>query len=322
MDQPRTLSHRGLLSTGGGDTDEDDRLLSDDASWCRAGSGDDQPLVAVHTWPQEDQHYEALSSAWGDQPIYSILPPRFDSPDLPRRVDEWVDHVLAVLGELPVQPPYRLVGWSFGGVIALETARRLSERGIEVSFVGMIDTTRPKLRPLTTREYVWYHLGEAVNITEERRRIRYLAGSARVFVRRRFPRTTRSVHWVLRPIRPPKESKARRVQHPARPTDPLRISIHVSYLNYRGGAVGFPVSLYVTAPSVARAGTPSLRWGPWLQSGYEIASIPGDHSTLFDADNVGRLAEALRRSLAIVDLRSTTMPEHADASGAAISIRS
>ncbi len=308
MEQPQRASHRGVFPTDGGDMDDDDHLWSDDASWCRAGSGGDQPLVAVHTWPQEDEHYEALSRAWGGQPIFSILPPRFDSPDLPRRVDEWVDHVLVVLDRLPVQPPYRLVGWSFGGVVALETARRLSEQGSEVSFVGMIDTTRPKLRPLTTREYVWYHLGEAVDITDERRRIRYLAGRARALLHRRFPRTVRPVHWMLRPIRPPSQPKPRRVEHPPRPTDPLRISIHVSYLNYRGDGVGFPVSLYVTAPSVARAGAPSLRWGRWLRSGYEIAMIPGDHYTLFDDDNVGALAEALRRSLAIVDLRSEDLP--------------
>ena len=56
--------------------------------------------------------------------------------------------------ELPVEPPYRLVGWSFGGVVAVEAERRLIAGGTPVFFVGMIDTIRPNLRPLSTIEYV------------------------------------------------------------------------------------------------------------------------------------------------------------------------
>jgi amino acid adenylation domain-containing protein len=42
--------------------------------------------------------------------------------------------------------PYRLCGYSFGGLVAFEIARRLSEAGEKVAFVGLFDTTMSPLR--------------------------------------------------------------------------------------------------------------------------------------------------------------------------------
>jgi len=49
-----------------------------------------------------------------------------------------------------IQPhgPYRLAGWSFGGVLAYEIARQLRARGETVDFLGMIDAN-PVLDPLS-----------------------------------------------------------------------------------------------------------------------------------------------------------------------------
>ena len=300
----RIVEDPGVVTAKGSDrVSGRERAVPDVALWCRSGDGDQPPLIAVHTWPEEDSHYSALSDALGGRPIFSILPPHVDSPDMPRRVDDWVDRALSVLDELPVEPPYRLIGWSFGGVVAMETARRLISRGSEVSFVGAFDTTRPKLRPLSTREYFWYHLGESLDIPDERRRIRYLAGRSRALLHRNHPVAARAIDWTLQPFRPRRNGKrAPRVWTP-QPTDPLRISIHVSYLNYRGSDITFPVSLYVTAPSVSKSKSSTLRWGRWFTAGYELVEVPGDHSSLFDPGNVEQLARAVQCSLSITDLR-------------------
>src|SRR5580700_8705066 len=97
----------------------------------------------------------------GGRIIHCILPPVPGEDRMPRRVDEWVDHVEVGLASLDLSPPYRIVGWSFGGVVAVETARRLQDAGTEVAFVGLIDTIRPRLVPLSNREFVWHHLGAA-----------------------------------------------------------------------------------------------------------------------------------------------------------------
>lgn len=287
-----------------------DPSVPDLNAWRRAGDGNQAPLVALHTWHSDEVHYDALSRALGDRPIFSVLPPKSDAGELPRRVDEWVDHVVSVLDELPVHPPYRVIGWSFGGVVALETARRLIERGTPVAFVGMIDTIRPKLRPLSPSEYAWYHISEALAIPDERLRIRYMGKKGLGYLDRRFPVVGGATQRALRIGRPQEEAEAQRPkQRNSRPSEPLKISIHVSYLNYRGQGVDFPVSLYATAPSCARAGAPALRWGGWLEGGYEFVKIPGDHFSLFEQGNVEVFAGALQRSLDVAEMAAARVQD-------------
>ncbi len=284
--------------------------------WCRVGDGNQAPLVAVHTWHSDVMHYEALSQALGDRPIFSVLPPKSDAGALPRRVDDWVDHVLAVLDELPVDPPYRVIGWSFGGVVALETARRLIAGGKPVAFVGMIDTIRPKLRPLSPSEYLWYHLGEALDIPDERLRIRYMGKKGLVYLHRRFPVAGGAAKRALRVARPQPAPEAKRPKPSnSKPRDPLKVSIHVSYLNYRGRGVDFPVSLYATAPSCVRAGGPALRWSGWLEAGYEFVMISGDHFSLFERGNVESFAGVLQRSLDVVEMTSAPVRDGSASAG-------
>lgn len=46
-----------------------------------------------------------------------------------------------------VQPhgPYRLAGWSFGGLLAYEIAIQLEGMDEEVEFIGLLDTYMPRL---------------------------------------------------------------------------------------------------------------------------------------------------------------------------------
>jgi thioesterase domain-containing protein len=276
--------------------------------WCLVGAGDEAPLVAVHTWHGETEKYHAVAEALPGRRIYSVLPPKPDVDVLPRRVDDWVEHAIAVLDALPVDPPYRLVGWSFGGVIAVETARRLRERGTPVAFVGMIDTIRPNLRPLSTKEYVWYHLGEACGIPDERLRFRYLGVKTLQLLNRRFPVAgglAKQVRDRIWPDAAPEEQ--RRTSRDEGQRDPLEVSIHVSYLNYRGRSVDFPVSLYATVPSCAEARGPALRWSGWLEAGFEFVMIPGDHHSLFEPEHVGAVAAALQHSLEMAETTATSV---------------
>lgn len=86
----------------------------------------------------------------GSLSVYS-----FDSPYLgktggwSRGIAELIDRYIELLCRVQTRGPYKLAGWSIGGIFAFEVARRLLSTGHDVTFVGLIDTPNPRqIRPL------------------------------------------------------------------------------------------------------------------------------------------------------------------------------
>ncbi|WP_413787161.1 amino acid adenylation domain-containing protein [Pseudomonas sp. B21-053] len=57
---------------------------------------------------------------------------------------EMIDDYSAQIVEQQPHGPYRLMGWSLGGAIAMDIAARLEQQGREVSFLGLVDTNVPE----------------------------------------------------------------------------------------------------------------------------------------------------------------------------------
>jgi acyl-coenzyme A synthetase/AMP-(fatty) acid ligase/thioesterase domain-containing protein/acyl carrier protein len=69
------------------------------------------------------------------------------------------------------QGPYLLCGYSFGGLVAFELARRMSEQGDEVAFVGLLATLPPGhhfLRLWTWTSYLCRQIAQGVFAAKER----------------------------------------------------------------------------------------------------------------------------------------------------------
>ncbi|MFC8246582.1 SDR family NAD(P)-dependent oxidoreductase [Streptomyces chartreusis] len=62
-------------------------------------------------------------------------------------MEEKAAHYLSLIRDLQPQGPYQLLGWSFGGCLAYEAARRLRDAGHSVGFLGLIDTILPAALP-------------------------------------------------------------------------------------------------------------------------------------------------------------------------------
>ncbi|MNI51169.1 Dimodular nonribosomal peptide synthase [compost metagenome] len=56
---------------------------------------------------------------------------------------EMIDDYSAQIIDTQPHGPYRLMGWSLGGAIAMDVAASLERQGHEVSFLGLVDTTLP-----------------------------------------------------------------------------------------------------------------------------------------------------------------------------------
>ncbi|GAC1043728.1 thioesterase domain-containing protein [Rhizobium sp. No.120] len=75
----------------------------------------------------------------------------------PATVEDEVQSTLKALQAAGIVGPYRLLGYSFGGVFALELARALRAQGQKIAFLGMLDTPLGEQEwPLMTwGEFMW-----------------------------------------------------------------------------------------------------------------------------------------------------------------------
>ena len=255
------------------------------------------PLVAVQTWRLEPDRWERLGELLPETPILELPAPSQEEAVSMRRVERWVDHHERVLRECgETLERVHLIGWSFGGVVAAELARRLKNLGVEVPYLGMVDTIRPILKPLSMREYIWHHLSEAASIIDEKARRDYLVRKGLYLAHMRWPRLGRAVLSGVQRLGWGRETI---INPETKQTDPLRIAIHTAYLNYRGPGIEMPVCLYATKPSLARTARAAMGWSGYLNEGYKISHIPGGHFSLWDAGNIEKLAEVIQVDLAM-----------------------
>jgi thioesterase domain-containing protein/acyl carrier protein len=95
----------------------------------------------------------ARKMAWSG-PVIGIQARGLDGRDTPHKtVEAMTDEYLTAVKTRQPEGPYFLCGYSFGGLVAFEMARRLSDRGDDVAFVGLVATLPPGHRFL--RLWAW-----------------------------------------------------------------------------------------------------------------------------------------------------------------------
>ncbi|SFS90053.1 type I polyketide synthase [Saccharopolyspora flava] len=105
--------------------------------------GERAPLFLFHPAGGSTGVYRPLVDLLpGDQPCYGFE--RFDDA---RSVEDSAGRYIGLLREIQGSGPYRLAGWSFGGCLAYEVARQLTELGEPVDLVAMIDSILPLPAP-------------------------------------------------------------------------------------------------------------------------------------------------------------------------------
>ncbi|MBR8744929.1 non-ribosomal peptide synthetase [Nocardiopsis sp. MG754419] len=104
--------------------------------------GERPPLFAVHPGAGMSWCYAGLVRHLpGDQPLYGLQTRALTVPgELPGSVAEIAEDYLERVRSVRPHGPYRLLGWSFGGLVAHEMAVRLQAAGEEVSFLGLMDS--------------------------------------------------------------------------------------------------------------------------------------------------------------------------------------
>jgi amino acid adenylation domain-containing protein len=106
--------------------------------------GSRTPLFCVHPAGGNVFCYLPLARESGlEGPVHALQAPLPGRRPAPWTVETMAALYLGALLEVRPAGPYRLAGWSLGGVVAFEMARRLDAAGEEVELLAMIDVAAP-----------------------------------------------------------------------------------------------------------------------------------------------------------------------------------
>ncbi|MFJ4949528.1 condensation domain-containing protein [Streptomyces sp. NPDC088760] len=100
------------------------------------------PLFCFHPGSGLSWCYTGLARLLGpDQPLYGVQAAVLTDPGAaPGSVAAMAEHYLGLLRRVQGTGPYRLLGWSFGGVVAHAVACLLQERGEQVELLALLDS--------------------------------------------------------------------------------------------------------------------------------------------------------------------------------------
>jgi amino acid adenylation domain-containing protein len=105
-------------------------------------AGSRPPLFCVHPAGGDVLCFAALARHLGpDQPFYGFQSRGLTGSEAPlARIEDMAVHYIEEMRRAQPQGPYRLGGWSLGGVVAFEMARQLREQGDQVALLAILDS--------------------------------------------------------------------------------------------------------------------------------------------------------------------------------------
>jgi acetoacetyl-CoA synthetase len=126
------------------------------------------PLFLVHSvWGDVLGMRQITTAMKCNVPVYGLRARGLNpGEELQRSVEEMAASYVEIIRDFQPEGPYRVAGHSFGGLLAFEIARLLTEQGQEVDWLGMIDAelslgAQPPLRRWRYRLALPFHYARA-----------------------------------------------------------------------------------------------------------------------------------------------------------------
>jgi amino acid adenylation domain-containing protein len=216
-----------------------------------------------------------------DQPFLTFQAQGMDG-NLPvlDNVDSMAALYLEHLRTAQPEGPYYLGGYSFGGLVALEMARRLLERGQEVALLALVDTYIGQSKSSL--------VGRFFSLTPEQK----LA-----YLRKRATRYRRGIKRRIDALSFPAAVKE------------VRNACAAAELGYQPTVYPGSVVLFRASEKALRGlEDESYGWQKYAAGGLEVHEIDGDHGNVLNEPNVGQLAAALRARLEQAQAEQMTLP--------------
>ncbi len=254
----------------------------------RESSSTDTPLVLLAPGGGNLLAYQPLVAGLdaGQEVVGFRLPGSHGKSEPVRSIDAQADRILPqLLAEVSPEQPYRLVGWSTGGLLGLELANRLLRLGHEVEFLAMIDTIYPGFQvvdqPSKLSKYRQFHNeGGLLEVRDQ------------------------AIHRIKVRAREMSDiARARIADRRGIVDDPKAIERRLYEIAFDAAVTYRPAPFEGRVVFYAASGTDSSRTiGPWSShlSDFEVVVVEGEHAeenAVLDAERVTPLADHLQKQL-------------------------
>ncbi|KIK78971.1 hypothetical protein PAXRUDRAFT_162584, partial [Paxillus rubicundulus Ve08.2h10] len=257
-------------------------------------TGRKTPVFMVHPGMAEVLIFVNLAKYFqNERPFYALRARGFElGQPFFTTTDEMVSCYTAAVKRTQPHGPYAIAGYSYGGVIAFEIAKRLEAMGDKVKFTGVIDIVAHR-----ARENDWtlclLTLSHLLGLVSEQD-INDLAPSMRPLTRREQLK----IVWKLSPPEPLVELQLT----PAKLTHWVNVSGSLMECgkNYEPASSVSVMDVFYANP--ARGSKEAWlhrlkRWSDYCRSEPSYIDVPGHHYTLMDFDHVPRFQKIFRDRL-------------------------
>jgi amino acid adenylation domain-containing protein len=231
-------------------------------------------------------YYDLAKKLAEDRPIYGLQARGIDGKYQPLdRIEDMASYFIQAIETIQPNGPYLLLGYSFGGIIAFEMARQLTDRGQQVAFLGLLDIRCPTLEKVNLSFDRWLNLHfnqlQKLALTDK---IKYCFN--RIF----FNKETKKIAYRDEVVSTLSNIEIFSPELLNVLDCNLRARKNYKPQIYAGQATLFwseYQSLYIDL-------YPELGWGNLVAGGIEIQYLPGDHNALMQEPYVRVLAEKLK----------------------------
>lgn len=249
-----------------------------------------RPLFCVHGAGGNVLNFRLLADRIGPAvPFFGLQAQGVDGRLAPLdTIEAMASQYLDALQAACPQGPYRLAGYSAGGVIALEMAHRLQTQGQRVELLAMIDTLHPQAAaerlPWWRRAWLMrtWSLGFALRWPERRRRGRLVQARYAQALAQRARGQALPLEWVEFHLFCNFLKVQARYQVPSWPGDLLLFRARDAEVPYL-------------------AAGPTLGWNRSVQGRIDVIALHGSHFSVMSDPGLGELAQGLRQTLARLD---------------------
>ncbi|HEU4561929.1 MAG TPA: non-ribosomal peptide synthetase, partial [Longimicrobium sp.] len=255
--------------------------------------GERPPLFVAHPAGGHVVCYRDLAVLLAtEQPVYALQPRGVQDGQEPiRSIEVMAAYYVEAVRGLHPDGPYRLGGWSFGGVVAWEMARQLEAAGAAVELVALFDTSA------LTPESMKMNFGDPAEVVWAT--VAGLAGYAaasRVNVD-----DLRGMEWreqaatMIRLMNAPRLLDETRVDDVLALTA-LRAANLQAQVDYQVGPYGGHLTYFSTEGSRSADGRyPGLEfWSGLARGGTTVHRVGGSHGTILNEPYVNTLASVIR----------------------------